>query len=717
MSEPLYTYRKELADYQVNEICPEVIGFHARNPAATSNSPSRNTMYSGHASQCLVIKGIDIPHTLSATEVEYSKYTTSDRVPFDAQVVQVIDRYPPGISANSLAFNPERMVIIVNEETGMYDVIPVCYYKSLHQYFGYKNSIADIVETMPPGTRLAKDSVLGDTPGNIGRFHSMTANVNCMLASPDVVAEDSVLICEDELEKFEYRVYERRSFSVGHNKFPVNIGRGNEYKGMYDIGEYTDEDGAIVFLRDYIDGLAPVTMSRSSTRTVNYAFDEAIYARQGKRGRIVDIKVTGNADTVSMLPEQMTVQFEKYRQAYIRFNEELLACEHRIRKESHRRFGTDEPHLSNRLHSLFVTARAICDGKRPNNDKPLQGTLNKSPLDQYHVEVVIEYVLRPTIGSKLTSVSGDKGIITQILPRHRMPIDKDGNVAGIVMASDGTVARTNYARQYLMHVGAFCVKMDKRLTEITGLRKDSDLESVEYLDKKVFDRAWDFLIGGYECINPDFARIMDSFPMKDKILHVWECLEVGVRLVRPIDCKKPWPHAIMDMENYLPICWDTLDHQLITDGKTETTRDKIMIGAIPVMVLDKTAEDTLTVAIAAHGPFGILVKHNKADKHRMPWKDSPARTLGESEYRTYIANTKDPEMAADMMDRANNPAVQLEIARKFVGSLTPGNIDSLIDRTKFDYGNTRPLGIISNFFQAYGFKMKYIPENQGKVPR
>lgn len=402
-----YTYPKELAPHQINEMRPEVVGFHAWNPGLANNSPSRSTMMSSHASQHLVIAGAELPYTLAGVEVEYKKYTTSDRIPWDARVLQVLKRYPDDGFENSLKFNPEDIVIIVNDTTGEYDVVSVPYYKSLHQYFGYRNKKSDILETLGAGRYLPKDTVLGDTPGNIGDFHTMTTNLNCMLVSADVVAEDSVLVCEDVLHKFENNVYERRSFSVGARKFPVDLGGAPYYKGMYDIGEYTDTDGAIAFLREYTEGLAPVTMSRSSTRTINYAFDEAIYARQGLRGRIVDIRVIGNADHISALPAEMAVQFEKYRQAYINYCERLLQCEKGIEKDHRKNFPGKTPKISNRLHSMLVTARAICDGRRPGNDKPLQGIMNKNPLDEFHVDVVVEYTVRPTIGGKITSLSGD----------------------------------------------------------------------------------------------------------------------------------------------------------------------------------------------------------------------------------------------------------------------------------------------------------------------
>lgn len=397
-------YDFEIQPHQVNQITPEVLGIHAKNPGAANNSPSRSTMMSSHISQHLIIKGSEIPLVISGTEVEYSKYTTSNRVPFDARVIQVIDRYPRGIGENSLKFNPEKFVVICNDVTGEYDIISIPYHRSFHQYFGYKNQISEIVQTLSPGSRLPKDLALGDNPENIGDFYTYTTNLKCMLASADVVAEDSVLICEDVLEKLEYRIYEKRTVSVGSKKFPVNIGGGDEYKSFYDIGEYTGTDGALMWLREYADGLSPVTMSKSATRRIDYTFDEPVYARQGEAGRIVDIRVIGNADMISALPPEMAAQFERYRKAYIRFCETLLECERKIFGEAKYKFGTDRPKFSGRLNNMLNDARAFTDKSR---EKPLQLLMNKNPIDEFMIEFTVEYVLRPTKGGKVTSLSGD----------------------------------------------------------------------------------------------------------------------------------------------------------------------------------------------------------------------------------------------------------------------------------------------------------------------
>lgn len=304
-----------------------------------------------------------------------------------------------------------------------------------------------------------------------------------------------------------------------------------------------------------------------------------------------------------------------------------------------------------------------------------------------------------------------KGVITSKLPRHRMPVDKDGNSADIVMAPDGTIARTNFARLYLMHLGGAARDMTKRLKQWTGLDKNCSPDDVEYMDDEKFNFVWGQLMEYYDCINPEAADLYRELPENLKRLHVYESIEAGVVNIRPIDCKKPLAHAVLDLDSKFPQTFGPLTHQLVEDGKTETTIQSMSIQPLPFMLLDKTADDTLAVGTAALGPFGVPIKSNQGDKYSKPWKDSPPRASGESESRQYAANTKSPEMIADMLDRSNNPTVQLTMARRLVSSETPGNIEDIIDREKHPYGMTKSLELAANLFQSFGARLKYVPED------
>lgn len=699
-----------------NQLRPELVGVHALNPGLASNSPSRSTMMSSHISQRLTTKHMDIPITLAGPEVEYSKSTISSRIPEDSVVFETIDRYPRGMSENSLKFNPETLVFYCCERTGEYNFVSVPYHTSLHQYFGFRNVKTNATSRLTPGTFLPKDTVLADTPANIGKFYTSTTNLNVALMAEAGDAEDGCIICEDVLPSLAFNVYETRTVSVGQKKFPVAQSGGDYYKVMPDIGEEVPITGEIMYLREFVEGLSPVMMSRRTTRDVDYTFDEIVYGRQGLKGKVVDIRVIGNADMISSLPPQMTEQLEKYRQALIRFYKAVLETERRMIKESAQRFGTKYPKINSKLQRLFVEARALTNHEPEYfKGKNLQLVQNRQVLDEYQITFTIEYEVIPDIGFKLTSLSGDKGVITSKLPRHRMPVDKDGNSADLVMAPDGTVARTNYARGYLLYLGGAARDMTKRLYVATRLDSKCGLDDIMFLDDETFEHAWSMMMEYHECINPPFVKRLEALPPDLKRQHLFECLEAGLRNVRGIECPKPLAFAVMDLEEKFPQTYGPVRHAMVTEGDYVTTLSNHRIAPLPIMLLDKTTDDTLVAATAAHGAFGVLTKHNHADRYSKPWKDSPPRGLGESEDRAYAAHSESPEMVAEMMDRSNNPAAQLEMVRQIVNTDRPGDIKEIIDRERIPLGDAKPLQLSENFFQCYGAVFEYVPEDMRDI--
>lgn len=705
---------RKLHPHQINELRPEFVGVHALNPGLASNSASRSTMTSSHLSQHIVHTGLELPSTIAGPEVRYKEHTIAARVQEDCVVIATVDRYPRSAAAGGMKINPDRFVIVQNSEDHTLDVLVLSHFTSMHQYFGYRNVWTDDGRYLPPGTFLAKDTVLTDTPANKGDFYTFTRNMNVALISEAGVAEDGVVICEDVLPLMSYFIYERRTATVGSRKFPVSMGKtaDGENKWFPEIGDITSETGEIMRLREHIEGLSPVQLSRRAVETVDYTFDEALYGRQ-QSGRVVDVLVIGNTDGPKVLPPAMSGQFERYRTAFVRFNEELLKLEARLIRENIARGGDGRLKIAPDLHRMLVDARAYTNhARQQHGGMNLQLLQNKNPVDEYQISFVIEYEIIPDIGAKVTGISGDKGVITGKLPRHRMPRDKEGNVADIVMAADATVARTNFARQYIMYANGAARTATGVLRDICGLGADCSFEQVEYMPDDQFQKAWEYLMGYYERINPPMVDVMqENLSGEKKRLHVYECLVDRIRNLRGVDCPKPWTHAVADLEAYVPQCYDVVTHQMIEDGKTETTKDRVRIADMGVILLDKAADDVLSVGTAAHGVYGVLVKHNHTDRYTKPFKDSPPRTNGESEARAYAAHSKTPEMSAEMMDRNNSPVVQLAMAREVVSNPTPGNIPEIVNRDEYPFGETKPIQIAANMFQSFGVRLKYVPED------
>ncbi len=393
-----------------NEMHLEMMGIQGFNSFARHNSASRSYMFGSHISQRLVIEGAEEKRIQTGLEREFSRHTFSVKMPADAQVIKVIQRYPKGVDSNSLPFNPETIVVFEHDDTKEIDYISIPYHASFHQFFGYKYDIKeDKTSMLRPGAFIPKDTIFADSPGvtkNGGYMYG--TNLNIAFMSVPSVAEDGVTISKSALEKLKFRIYETRVVEFGAGQFPLNLyGTKDNYKPFPDINDNIREDGVLMMLRNYDPDLMPVEMSIYDTMEPDFTFDKGVYVRGGQ-GRVVDVKVVSNNNTTRQLPEAMCQHTDKYQRALLRFHKEIVDLEAQLRYERKRKYGESKLKLSPKFHRLVVESLAITNHDPARHKQSLNLLYRKAPIDEYRIEFVVEYVITPGIGFKITDISGGK---------------------------------------------------------------------------------------------------------------------------------------------------------------------------------------------------------------------------------------------------------------------------------------------------------------------
>jgi hypothetical protein len=166
------------------------------------------------------------------------------------------------------------------------------------------------------------------------------------------------------------------------------------------------------------------------------------------------------------------------------------------------------------------------------------------------------------------------------------------------------------------------------------------------------------------------------------------------------------PQAVLNIENsiYKPHLGKV--NYIGNSGIRTTTENNIRVADLYMMLLDKTADDWSSVSVSKLQHFGIISPQNKSEKFRYPYRNSPVRTLGESENRVMVGYTN-LENVAELMDRSNNPITMRESVKNILEAEQPSNIYKLIDRTKIQYGSNKPLQMINHLFNTAGFKLSY----------
>lgn len=392
-----------------NELHPEMMGIQGFNAFSRHNSASRSYMFGSHISQRLVIEGAEEKQIQTGFEKQFSKYTFNVKMPANGQIIKVIHRYPMGIDKDSLPFNPETIVIYENDETKEIDYISIPLFASYHQFFGYKYDIKDSVSKLKPGAFIGKDTIFADSPGvseNGGYMYG--TNLNVAFMSIPSVSEDGVMISRSALQKLKFRIYETRVVEFGAGQFPLNIyGTAGEYKPFPDINSPIREDGVLMMLRTYDNDLMPVEMSIFDTMEPDFIFDKAVYVRGGS-GRVADIKVIANNNPIKQLPNGMSEQTDRYAKALLKYHKEIVDTEASLRYDRKRKFGESKLKLSPRLHRLVVESLAVVNHDEARHKQNLNLLYRKAPIDEYRIEFVIEYVMTPTIGFKLTDIHGGR---------------------------------------------------------------------------------------------------------------------------------------------------------------------------------------------------------------------------------------------------------------------------------------------------------------------
>lgn len=380
-----------------NQIFRQFLGVSGLNPFDFGDSASRKQMFASHAGQALVMKGGTERIIQTGMEREIAHYTFSIKMPVDAQIIRSIPRYREQVGADYIPLNPQTVVIYENTETKEVDILNLTNYCSYHQYFGFEYKPSPNLSEVRPGAFIAKNTILLDSPSvTPDGGYKYGIQLNMAFMSHPGVSEDGIVICRDVLPRLAFKTYERRVIEWGSKRFPLNLyGDTENYKPFPDIGDRVRDDGILMALRTYDPMLAPVEQGINDVRDVQITFDRTIYAA-GAGGKIVDVIFQHDRQNYQNVPGRDD-QPEKYDAARVRFSREIMEEYDRLRKSR-----GDGLKLSREFHRLLVESLGVVN----DDEERIAKLYRQVPLDDWRVELVIEYDVVPTVGFKFTDCHG-----------------------------------------------------------------------------------------------------------------------------------------------------------------------------------------------------------------------------------------------------------------------------------------------------------------------
>jgi len=648
-------------------------------PFPGNNSGPREQMYASHQGQCMVIRGAQERFLQAGTEYEYGTCTFKIAMPFTGTVFGVIPKLSPVAGGHQFRYNPLRVAIVESEYSpGLVGTVRIERFHTSHQTFGFMYSEHKRnMSNLRQGSGFMENDVFMHSPTvkeNKGYAYGVNANV--IFLSLNAVDNDGVVLSEDMIPKMTSTGIISAEGSWGRKKYPLNLyGTKDRYQPFPNVGDKIRSDGLLFALRTYDEATAVTEMTPEALMEVDYIWDTCFYGKPN--GEVVDVTVHHAMSKNEPTPVGMDEQTRMYLNHQQTYYERIRRSYYDLKKK----YG-DRLRLTPEFHNLIVRALA----EEPDQPGFIIKTLNKIPLDDWHVHITYSYDVVPDVGSKITDCHGGKGVVVEIRPREQMPVDDYGRRAEIIMDPDSTINRMNIGRMYEQGTNWYSAMV------LRDIRMMRDANPQGYVPQ-----AWDLLMRYYNAVSVrhyelmlDYTSEMDRRNHLDYVLQY----EDGIHIWMPSDRPDAGAPAYRRLMAEFPYAKTPVSY-INRVGRAIRTKAPMMIGSMYVIVLEKNGDDWSAVSSPKLQHYGIPAMVNGDNKYSTPGREQPVKFTGESETRLLNA-TMGGEATADLVDMPNMPAGQKLIVKRILAADNPSDIKEVLDKAQLPPGSNRALQIIKH---------------------
>lgn len=670
--------------YRENQLKPELLGFSALNPFAGYNSSPRSSMFSKHVGQCLVVAESEPRRIQTGVEREIGKNTFSVKFDNNSYIVKVIDKFPYTMGKHHIGHSPMKAVIFENHDHPdlEVDILYLPDYKCDHHFFGFDYEYdKSVMSRIKPGARIPAGTKVADSPNvKPNGDYAYGINANVILGSHPCGIEDGVLMSESFANKLKTKIYETRTFSFGEGILPLNTYGNNEvYKIFPDIGERVRDDGVICALREFNPELAPCDLSVRELQNVT-PFDKRQYAEPGSI--VIDVTVVKGSGNRNDVFTDMDTQAAKYHERHMQFYREIIDTYESLRKGR----GGHLP-ISHEFHRVLVEGMKMLAEKAVLHKK-------RKRIPPWTVTVTTMTELDAANGFKITDTHGGKSVTVKIAPDDQMPYDDMGNVADLIVDDKSTIKRLIKGKLHEHYIAA-CMRDES--TRIKRIAEDYP----NGIPDNVYAELWERILGFYKIVSPPFYELIGEIKPDIKE-HVDNVIRDGMYLYLPTDNPVCYLDVARLLREHYPACNAPVNF-IDMDGKPTKTVNKVIIGQIYYILLEKVANDFSAVSSAKLQHYGLPAKPSGESRYGEPIKMTPVR-FGESEYRLFAA-TVGGENLAELADRSTNILVHDEILKNLLEAKQPTNVYNLVDRKEFPVGQGFIQKVIHHSLRTLGVEI------------
>lgn len=674
-----------------SEIKQELVGSavcvnsHVRN-----NSSSRLQMLSSQMTQLCVPDKPSLPMTFTGAENEYGKYTHSFKLSEKntCMIVSVFEKYPKAFWRPNDNGSSTTCVIYQDMETNEFGLVEMKSYHIQHQQFGFiynrNNNGVNLVagEIVPPNTRILKSPTLDK---NDNWRYGVKANV--LACSSRFGIEDAIAVSEDFCHRAALTEIETVVASFSADKAPLGLyANDSRYDIFPNIGDKIRDDGLLLALRDRIPRLGPAKLTPRALREYIPNFDNTIFAKAN--ATILDIDIWSSFDPVLHREfGELDSQCQLYLNAKMIYERRIIAEYHKLLKQ----YG-DNLKISYEFHRRVVE----CMTNDPDLVKSkIDRAYRKEKLAAWRIEFTYMRKVPLTCGNKISDINGSKGVISTVLPVSRMPYDKHGNVADVIMDSDSTINRMNMGRPQRQYLHA---SYEQKLRELKKL-----------YETKGFEETWESLVNYYKMVStPMYEAVVNNLlTREDQEYHLLrEVFVDGIRVYMPTDTPEIGINNIYNvMEKEFPLDIDKISF-VDENGETKQTLDSMLISPLYMIILNKTADHWNATNTPLKQHHGIIAKLTDNNKRNKPYRDSATRCFGEAEVRLFTS-TMNPTTVGMMMKLANSSPMIKEASRTILTTDKPYDIDKLVEYDRYKSMPSRAIEFVTHNLECAGLEMTY----------
>jgi DNA-directed RNA polymerase beta subunit len=322
-------------------------------------------------------------------------------------------------------------LIVRDKDTNHYDIIFRNEVESFAESSGTRidNTYIDALDV---GAKIKKGDVVHRSRAyDENMNYRLGINAKTLYMIDPAIVEDAMRISRSMSIKLSSTTVEMRSIPKNTNDVMLNIYGGNKsYKSFPDIGEKVKK--RILCTRRRIDYTnAQYTLKSKNLR--NEMFGDVTYFGDGT---IVDIDIYSNTPIDELPQDGSHAQINKYLRLITKFWTNIHDSLSKIMD------NTDNTYSDN-IGVYFARARDVLS-----IDKRVKWNTELSVFDNMIINITIAKSSPAEIGSKLVGRHGNKGVITDIIEDHLMPMDEDGNYCDIIYDALSVIGRLNPSQLY-----------------------------------------------------------------------------------------------------------------------------------------------------------------------------------------------------------------------------------------------------------------------------